>query len=68
MEAGDREPRRRDPGEYIGELQWRDNFGKVVRWPVFQAKRKNQIAISGMIKGWDWLLRRLRHHLVAYMR
>jgi hypothetical protein len=70
MEAGsiNSEPRRRDPGEWIGELQWRDATGMVRRWPVKQARRKNQVVVAGKAKGWDWLLTTLRGHLAPLTR
>ena len=64
----DEEPRRRDAGEYLGRLEWFGADGLVRRWPVFQAKRKNQICVAGLNKGWDWLLRRLRTHLSPLTR
>lgn len=68
MESGPPEPERdrRESGEWIGELQWRDAHGKIVRWPVRQGRRRNQVIVAGKAMGWDWLLRGLRAHLAPY--
>ena len=64
----DQEPRRRDPGAWIGELQWRDESGQVRRWTVIQGRRKNQIVVDGKARGWDATLALLRRHLAIFTR
>jgi len=70
MERGDvrQEPARRELGEWIGELQFRDSSGKVRRWPIFQARRKNQIIVADKPMGWDRLFRGLRKHVSTFTR
>ena len=63
------EPRRPDPGYWLGELQWRDQSGIVRRWVVRQGARKNSIAVTDSpVRGWDALLTALRKHLAPITR
>jgi hypothetical protein len=66
----DERPRRLDAGEYLGSLQWHGADGSVKRWPVFQAKRRNQIIVRGMKEphGWDFVLNKLREKLSMLTR
>lgn len=71
-ELGPREVERPriDAGEYLGALQWHGADGSVKRWAIFQAVRRNQIIVRGMVKphGWDFVLQKLREKLSKLTR
>lgn len=65
-------PPRNDPGELLGVLQWHGADGRVHRYVVKQAVRKNQVAVTSLGRTWttgfDALVRGLRKHLCPLTR
>ena len=72
MALGPREDERprRQPGAFIGVLQFHGADGVVRRWTIRQAKRRNSVVVGGAAKahGFDWLTQHLRAHLAQLTR